>query len=796
MEIERPRGSPVRPIVRWGVTIPLLWLFFAQALVAARAASLIFDEGTHLAVGYATLRTRDLRLQPVHIHPPLTNVLAAAPLLLDPDLPNPREIPGWEISSLSAITDGLVWRYPHPDRLALAGRLPIILMALLTAALVFRWAADRGGGTAGSLALLLFVLDPNLLAHGSLVTTDMGVTLFGFATFFLLHRFLRHPSRVRLAAVGVALGLALASKVSAALLLLVVGGPLLLEYGRRARRARSPRDRTVGKGAPAWRQGLRSWLAITLVALGVLWAVYGFELRPVPEVSGSLPLPAATHLQVYRSLQEHYRTGHPAFLAGQVRDQGWWVYFPVAFGIKTPLPTLILLGVALALSLRRWRAAEPALFLFPIIHFVTALFSSVDIGYRHLLPILPFLFVFIGSQLGDLGLFQPNDGTAPGEARHEHTGRLGTALSSLLVFALLLWLALGTLAVHPYPLAFFNELVGGPAGGYRWLVDSNLDWGQNLWGLRHWMEDASVERVYYSHFSPARPAAYGVVVDWLPPDPRAVPYAPLKPAPGVYAIGATTLQGVYTPDVNTFAYFRTRRPDAVLGHALFIYRVVEDLPVGWAAVCYDLPLDAPQIRQGLSQPDLRLIYFDCDSSLVYGQGAGRLLMSPGVDEPPGATLQLQARRADGDPDYRVFGAARAPAPSRAPNAGVVDGPLDFLGFDLDATAIRPGQTLLLRTYWKVREPASRPLSLMAHLVGPDGVPIAVGDGLGVPLDQWRTGDLIVQVHPLVIPEAAPAGDYAVHSGAYWLEDLERWPIRRADGTLDDHLFLDKITILD
>src|SRR5512139_223719 len=98
----------------------LLWLLFAQAVHGAVIASTTFDEGPHLAVGYATLRTGDFRLQPVHIHPPLTNLLAAAPLLLDPSLPDPRSIPGWEIASLSALTDAIVWKHAPPDGLALA----------------------------------------------------------------------------------------------------------------------------------------------------------------------------------------------------------------------------------------------------------------------------------------------------------------------------------------------------------------------------------------------------------------------------------------------------------------------------------------------------------------------------------------------------------------------------------------------------------------------------------------------------------------------------------------------------
>ncbi|MFN3929269.1 MAG: hypothetical protein ACK4OK_06510, partial [Thermoflexus sp.] len=157
----------------------LAMVLFIQLMAHARSASLTFDEGPHIAAGYAYLRTGDLRLQPVHIHPPLANVLAAMPLLLQPDLPDPHRIDGWEIASLSAVTDEVVWRYPHPARMALATRLPIIGMTLLLAAVVGRWAIELWGPRGGLRALLLLALGPNLIAHGSLVPTDRAVTLWG-----------------------------------------------------------------------------------------------------------------------------------------------------------------------------------------------------------------------------------------------------------------------------------------------------------------------------------------------------------------------------------------------------------------------------------------------------------------------------------------------------------------------------------------------------------------------------------------------------------------------------------------
>jgi hypothetical protein len=298
--------------IGWLAAVILLWLLFAQAVRGAVISSLASDEGPHLAVGYSTLRTGDLRLQPIHIHPPLINVLAGAPLLLDPSLPDPRAIPGWEIASLSAVTDTVIWKHTPPDGIALAGRLPIILLAVLLGAFVYRWAVDLAGWRAGLLALFLYALDPNIVAHAQVITTDMGVTVLGFITLYCCYKSANQQigksSFKWTVGTGVALGAALAAKVSAALLapLLAV---IVLVAGR---------DGIV--------QRVRRVLMIALIAFGVVWAVYGFEVGYIPGVS--VPVPMATHVKVYQSLQQHYDEGHPAFLIGMNSTRGWWYYFP------------------------------------------------------------------------------------------------------------------------------------------------------------------------------------------------------------------------------------------------------------------------------------------------------------------------------------------------------------------------------------------------------------------------------------------------------------------------------------
>jgi hypothetical protein len=597
----------------------LLWLLFAQMTRGAVISSVTFDEGPHLAVGYATLRTSDFRLQPVHIHPPLANMLAAAPLLLDPSLPDPRTIPGWEIASLSAVTDTVVWKHQPQDGIALAGRLPIILLAMLLGACVYRWAADLAGWKAGLLALFLYTLDPNIIAHGQVITTDTAVTAFGFISFYCLYKSLvstLEHQKWWLIGTGLALGAALAAKVSAGLIAPLIAVIVLLAW-------RGTFARRIGQVA-----------VIGLVAFAIVWAVYGFQIDRVPGLP--IPVPAATHWKIYQALQAHYDEGHPSFLLGMNSTHGWWYYFPVAFLIKTPLPTLILLVVSLVLVCRSQTADRRppigywTLGLFPIVHFATALWSSVDIGYRHLLPILPFLFVLIAWQVAGRGALG---------ARHTSPAA-GLTLSPrhLVTLSLLVWTIVNAICIFPHNLAFFNELAGGPDNGYRWLVDSNLDWGQNLKELKAWLDARGVSQVSISQFSPARPEVYGIQATMLPPSPRAAPFAPYDPAPGWYAIGATTLQGAYTPDVNTFAWFRTHEPVTRLGHALFIYEVKPRQPdVSWAAVCADPAplLSTEETRADFGQKDIRVTVINCRQSWIYpaSSGAGGYILPHGVQAP-------------------------------------------------------------------------------------------------------------------------------------------------------------------
>jgi hypothetical protein len=324
-------------------------------------------------------------------------------------------------------------------------------------------------------------------------------------------------------------------------------------------------------------------LGIAVVALVVLWASYGFAPAVSPDaaveagvdwgrVSGQdgivdAAMGAARRVHL---LPEAYAYGflrffrhseaRPTFLLGRLSDHGFWYYFPVTFALKTPLALVALLVLSLATRSHHPASLRTELFLWlpAIFYFVLACTLGLNIGHRHLLPIYPFLFVIAG-RCATLAAV-----------------RFPGILSSAAVLFLAGWYGVSVARVHPHYLAYFNELAGGPAGGYRYLVDSNLDWGQDLKGLKAWMDANRVAHIKLSYFGTADPGYHQIPCDLLPgqmlPPPRDV-VRQVQPG-DVVAVSATNLQGVYLQpeDRPLMERLRAQTPVATIGHSIRIYR--------------------------------------------------------------------------------------------------------------------------------------------------------------------------------------------------------------------------------
>ena len=794
----------------------LVWLtFFAQLALGSNQLSLTSDEPPHFAHGYVMLTTGNTWALLDHRHPPLLNVWGAWPLLLQPEHPDPRTMAHWDGDFVLFVRE--LWPKLGPvERLACVTRYPQMLLGLLLMAVVYRWARERFGRAAGLLAVTVMAFDPTMIAHAQLNTTDVGMAFFAFACLYLVLQSPNPFSWQNLVGIGVTLGATLASKGSGVMLVPVVVVLLAWQETRdKKQEARSKKQETRDKRQEARDKGrdssiLRSayrilYLAscILFVAVLLLWASYGFRLEPVSPDS-PVRLPLVSHARMVRViLAEKART---AFLWGEVREGGWWWYFPVAFVIKTPIPILVMILWTLLTAVIKTRLRKSkienrkstiealAFWLFPAVYLAVAVRSGMNIGYRHLLPVFPFVYVAIGRITN-------------------HESRI-TDYELRFTFSILLaWLVAGTLRVYPFDIAYFNEAVGGPRNGYRYLVDSNVDWGQSFKALRAWMDETGTEEVRLSYYTWIDPVAYGVNYHPLPPSQESPPVFDRRydPEPGVYAISATPLQGVMVADADMYDWFRHREPVAQPGYGLLVYEVApHPSEPQWLAQCAVpvAPLTADAIVSGFGRDDLRTLAFDCTQSWVYPEGgasSGWYALHADVVRADDGFQQVHLDNTQVNyvqcrpgllPPFTLYEQPVGPVhPATFDAAPVEFDALTFLGYTvLESLSPSPGDTLTIESWWRVDAVPERPLSLMLHLVGPDGHPVIVGDGLGVPREVWRVGDVIVQRHALSIPADAPVGAYTPQVGVYWLDTLARWTVRSGPQAHHDALHLSTIDI--
>jgi hypothetical protein len=562
-----------------------LSLYVGLAVSSLRQSAATYDEGAHLPAGYSYLVTGDHRLNPEH--PPLAKLLAAAPLLLLRDVSFKADDQAWASGRQWELGKRFLYRWNDADRLLFWARLPMVALGAGLCAAVFLWSRARFGFAAAALAGLLAILSPDVLAHGRLVTTDVAMALSYFLSVASFEALLRRATWSRLGLAGLAAAAAAASKFSAPVLVPVLAGlailtvlspePIFVAFG--------PTERKLDRGWPRAKAAALLLLAIGLVAWLGLWASYGF-VRPLssdPAVRAELLAStlrdegetsvARTALVAERwgLLPEAYVRGflftyrhaesRPTFLLGQLSDQGFPYFFLVTFALKTPIPLILLLALSVATTWRSTRWSVDAFLWLPIAGYLLLTQArGLNIGHRHLLPIYPFLFVAAGRVA----------------ARAWPGSGAGRRPLQLAVLALAAWYAVGTLRVHPHYLAYFNEIAGGPDGGYHCLVDSSLDWGQDLKGLRPWLGSHGVAHVKLSYFGSADPAYYGLDAAMLPgtmSPPLARVTREIRPG-DILAVSATNLQGVYLEpeDRRLMERIRSLTPLGDVGHSILIFR--------------------------------------------------------------------------------------------------------------------------------------------------------------------------------------------------------------------------------
>lgn len=587
---------------RWFRHLPVVWCvvvltaMFSIQFGTARQESQTMDEAVHLSAGFSYLKTRDFRLNPEH--PPLIKLIAALPLLFTHATLPTNDSSWWRWDQYLF---GDVFLYQNtlaPQTLLLLGRLPIMLLSVLLGVWIFRASRELFGPWGGALSVTLYALDPGFIAHGHYITTDLGFTAFAFLTVVRLVKLLDAPNRRNAIWFGLALLLAGLSKFSGLAFVLAI----IITLGLfKLREHHHP--------ALRFRRMMKAVLIALPFAAIVIWTIYGFDVRRraddpriaqlyaqradyltkhdpstlspllrfvlftvgnANQQNGSwlertshLPIPGYAFFRGLITVVGHSVGGQQSYLLGEYRDLGWWYYFPIAFLTKTPLPTLAagsaIVVIVMVAAIRRRRAGATLrelarlgsrpwlLFLtVPSIFFLISMSSHLNLGWRHIMPVYPFLFVLAGV-LTTPAVFPD------GRWRRSVPLTLGLAMVFIQV------------RTYPNEIGYFNALAGGSWNGPDVLLDSNLDWGQDVFKLGPFLRQHQLESIPFLGYGRV-PAERYAKVTHLPTT------AEVAAAGSVHGFVAISVGQLMRKD-GEYGWLRPLKPYAILGSGIYVYHL-------------------------------------------------------------------------------------------------------------------------------------------------------------------------------------------------------------------------------
>jgi hypothetical protein len=625
--------------------------------LASRTDSAIDDELAHIPAGYDYVHNLDYRLNPEH--PPLIKALAMLPILfLHPNFPTQN--PAWTTEVNGEWDMGTQFLYKSgndANEIIQLARIVPILFTILAIVFLYLLAKKMMGSWWALLPTFLFAFDPTVLAQGHYVTTDVGAT-FGvlFTTYFFL-RYIESPTRKNLFWAGLAYGIAQITKFSTPFIGILFAFVLLVLWLRELFQQWNVTERSRRYKTFFMRGWYYLWRFIAIIGIGyilIVYPVYFLFTRNYPlskQVSDTTviltsfangPTPAGQSCVGARCLADFdiwmaknpvmrpyaeyllgvlmvlQRTdgGNTIYFLGHVSNSGGWLYFPLLFLLKEPIPTLIIIFIALALAIiwaiKRWRSKQARGYLgeyftefclasFIVLYLGYSLHSSLNLGIRYILPIFPFIYILAAvvwkKWIMQFNLFQ-GQGNFPNTNLLAFTESLRdiklaltrSAVKYIVLILLLVWLALETLFATPYFLSYFNEFGGGVWNGYHYATDSNYDWGQDLLRLQSFTAaHPEINKIAVDYFGGGNPGYYlgSKEVDWSSSQGN-----PENDGIHWLAVSINTLEIATQPLApgqtrnasNTYAWLTALRPskpgmgnvptpDYRVGTSLFIYKL-------------------------------------------------------------------------------------------------------------------------------------------------------------------------------------------------------------------------------
>jgi hypothetical protein len=582
--------GPFRTGRAWITFAVVSLLTFHGSLLAWGAwyHSAAWDEVGHLAAGLSHWEFGHFNLY--RVNPPLVRLLATIPVRLARPTMDwaPFEEPISDPYTRMEMVAGAELARENGPRyfwLMTLGRWACLPLSLLGGYFCFRWARDLYGEAAGLFALALWCLCPNILAYGQLIVPDAGAAALGVAAHYCFWRHLKRPRWLTAAGTGLAFGLMQLCKTT-----WIIAFVLWPAFWAASRWVRQHDPARTG-----WRVEMAQLALIFGVGLMLINLGYGFEgsfqrLGDYPFSSATLygepgaqhsvharanrftggilgavpvPLPRNYVLGIDRQKADFERT-MPSYLRGEWRMGGWWYYYLYALAIKVPLGTwtLVLLALLATVLLPAYRGGwwDELFLLSPAIVILVLVSSQTGFNHhvRYVLSVLPFLFIWSGKVGRAFPLRDP-------------------ALAALASTALI-WSATSSLAIYPHSLSYFNELVGGPTRGHEHLINSNIDWGQDLLEAKRWLD----------RHPEAKPLYLGYGMPLIDPSILGIEYEvpPRSPRPGWYMISVDLLRG----QLGDLDFLFDLRPIDRIGYSMNIYRLTS------------FDVDRIRRRQGLDPP--------------------------------------------------------------------------------------------------------------------------------------------------------------------------------------------------
>jgi len=579
------------------IVIILLAVFLLLNLYLAVTDSQTIDEGPHIAGGYSYLKTGDFRINPEH--PPLLKELSALPLLFyNPLLPLNHE--SWSNYNEWDFARQFLYHNNKPaDTIIFLARLAPILIGILLGFYIYKWAKEIFGFKSGLFALFLYSFSPNFIAHAHLVTTDVILTFFFVLSIYYFGKYLKNPNKKTLLIAAFIFSFAFNNKYSSVIFIPILIFIYFLHW--------------LFKRKLGFKKFLITFIVFTIITATVTFFLYGFEIkkplsdprvirlyqerqeiidknqidiqplfvRPLITLANpdtkfgnfiyrfaeNFPVPAYTYWRGLFSVISHNYWGHGSYLLGMTGTQGWWYYFIVAFLVKTPISTILLTLLGFLYFLYKlskksnkeqkslWRVIKNIKFdywliIFPsLIYFFFSLTSHINLGIRHIFPIYPFIFIG-ASSLINIKLKNKNK---------------KILLKSGFIIIVIYYL-FTNLSIFPYYLSYFNEAIGGAKNGHKFLLDSNLDWSQDIKRLKNWLIKNKIENPHLLLFGSLEINYY--IKNSLPlPNNETIEKRGIEP--GYYIISAGPL---FDPN-GEYNWLQNYKAIHKIGYSIYIFHI-------------------------------------------------------------------------------------------------------------------------------------------------------------------------------------------------------------------------------